>query len=145
MGLCVPVFNGTDALTLNRGAGRIVETAWPGEQGNIGIAAHRDGFFRGLKDVGLGDTIEMVTLSQTETYIIDRITIVDPSDVSVLQPRQRTSLTLITCYPFYFLGSAPQRYIVQASAAESAPANIHFVTGNRNPSQNDLTQQANAR
>jgi len=65
----------------------------------------------------------MVTLSQTETYIIDRITIVDRSDVSVLQPRPHTSLTLITCYPFYFVGSAPKRFIVQASVADSIPAN----------------------
>lgn len=86
----------------------------------MAIAGHRDGFFRGLKDIGLGDRIEMVMPGRTETYIIDRITIVAPSDVSVLQPRLRESLTLITCYPFYFVGSAPQRYIVQASVADDS-------------------------
>ena len=119
----VPVLEGTGDLILNRGVGHVEGTAHPGENGNVAIAGHRDGFFRGLKDIALGDTIEMVTLSQTETYIIDRITIVDRSDVSVLQPRPHTSLTLITCYPFYFVGSAPKRFIVQASVADSIPAN----------------------
>jgi sortase A len=118
----VPVLEGTDDLTLNRGVGHVAGSANPGENGNMAIAGHRDGFFRGLKDVGLGDTIELETPKATETYIIDRITIVDPSDVSVLKPRGRGSLTLVTCYPFYFVGSAPQRYIVQASVADPAQA-----------------------
>jgi sortase A len=121
----VPVLEGTDDLTLNRGVGHVADTAYPGESGNVAIAGHRDGFFRGLKDIALGDTLEMVTSGQTETYVIDRIAIVDPSDVSVLQPRAHASLTLITCYPFYFVGSAPKRYIVQASVDDPAPANAH--------------------
>jgi sortase A len=119
----VPILEGTDDLSLNRGVGHVTGTTNPGDSGNVAIAGHRDGFFRGLKDVVVGDKIEMVTLQRTETYIIDRITIVEPSDVSVLQPRAHPSLTLITCYPFYFIGSAPQRYIVQASIADSAGAN----------------------
>lgn len=114
-----PVLEGTDELSLNRGVGRIVGTAHPGENGNIGIAGHRDGFFRGLKDVGSGDTIEMVTLSRVETYVVDRVVIVNPDDTSILDPRRRPSLTLVTCYPFHFVGSAPQRYIVQASLSGS--------------------------
>ena len=117
----VPVLEGTDDLSLNRGVGRIEGTASLGESGNIGIAGHRDGFFRGLKDLGPGDTVELVTPRQTETYVIDNIVIVDPDDVSVLRPRSRPSLTLVTCYPFYFVGSAPQRYIVQASITDSGP------------------------
>jgi sortase A len=120
----VPVLEGTDDLVLNRGVGHVAGTANPGESGNVAIAGHRDGFFRGLKDVALGDKIELVTTQGTETFVIDRIIIVDPTDVSVLQPRPRPSLTLITCYPFYFIGSAPQRYIVQASAAGSAATNL---------------------
>ena len=116
----VPVLEGTDDLILNRGVGHVAGTANPGENGNVAIAGHRDGFFRGLKDVVVGDKIELVTLQRTETYTIDRITIVERTDVSVLQPRARASLTLITCYPFYFVGSAPQRYIVQAFIADSA-------------------------
>ncbi|HXZ79072.1 MAG TPA: class D sortase [Terriglobales bacterium] len=115
----VPVLNGTDDLSLNRGVGLIAGTARPGDDGNIAIAGHRDGFFRGLKDVVLGDTIEIDTQTETNTYRIDRMIIVDPNDVSVLAPRQQPSLTLVTCYPFYFVGSAPQRYIVQASRVDS--------------------------
>lgn len=111
----VPVLEGTDDLTLNRAVGHIVGTTAPGESGNIGIAGHRDGFFRELKDVVTGDKIEIVTQRGTTTYVIDQITIVNPSDVSVLALRPRPSVTLVTCYPFYFIGSAPQRYIVQAS------------------------------
>src|SRR5664279_1233716 len=117
----VPVLEGTDDLTLNRGVGRIAGTANPGENGNIGIAGHRDGFFRGLKDVGPGDKIEMVTQSRVETYVVDHVVIVDPSDVSVLERRSQPSLTLVTCYPFYYLGSAPKRYIVQATVTASEP------------------------
>lgn len=114
----VPVLEGTDDLTLNRGVGLIEGTARPSENGNIGIAGHRDGFFRGLKDVSNGDKIELVTRDGTKTYIIDRIVIVKRADVSVLAPRERSSVTLVTCYPFYFVGSAPERYIVQASLAD---------------------------
>lgn len=115
----VPVLEGTDDWTLNRAVGHIVGTARPGEEGNIGIAGHRDGFFRVLKDVEPGDTIDLVTPKRTERYTVDRIVLVRPDDVSVLQPRSVRSLTLVTCYPFYFIGSAPQRYIVQASIADS--------------------------
>lgn len=114
-----PVLEGTDDLTLNRGVGHIEGTARPGEEGNIGIAGHRDGFFRALKDIRPGDTIELVTPLRTNKFTVDRIVLVSPDDVSVLRPRSVGSLTLVTCYPFYFIGSAPQRYIVQASLAES--------------------------
>jgi sortase A len=115
----VPVLDGTDELTLNRGVGHIVGTDRPGENGNIGIAGHRDGFFRALKDIGPGDTIELVTPNRVVTYVVDQVVLVRPADVSVLQPRLRPSLTLVTCYPFHFVGSAPQRYIVQASVVGS--------------------------
>jgi sortase A len=121
----VPVLEGTDDLSLNRGVGHVAGTASPGENGNMAIAGHRDGFFRGLKDAGLGDMIEMDTPGRTETYVIDRITIVDPTDRSVLEPSRRASLTLVTCYPFYFIGSAPKRYIVRASVVDSTSENAH--------------------
>ena len=117
--LHVPVLEGTDELTLNRGTGHIAGTARPGEEGNIGIAGHRDGFFRVLKDISPGDTIELQTARVTDRYIVDQIVLVRPNDVSVLQRRPVRSLTLVTCYPFYFIGSAPQRYIVQASIVGS--------------------------
>jgi sortase A len=117
--LRVPVLEGTDELTLNRAVGHIAGTARPDEEGNIGIAGHRDGFFRALKDISPGDTIELQTTGATDRYIVDQIVLVRPDDVSVLQPRPVRSLTLVTCYPFYFIGSAPQRYIVHASVASS--------------------------
>jgi sortase A len=113
----VPVFDGTDDLTLNRGVGRIKGSARIGTPGNIGIAGHRDGFFRGLKDISLGDEVDLVTTKEKAIYIVDQIEIVSPTDVRVLQPRSAPSLTLVTCYPFYFVGDAPNRFIVHASLA----------------------------
>ena len=111
----VPVLDGTNEFTLNRGVGRIAGTSFPGQEGNIGIAGHRDGFFRGLKEISTGDVIELVTTSGTDVYLVDQIRITSPSDLSVLKPRDKPSLTLVTCYPFYFVGPAPRRYIVEAS------------------------------
>jgi sortase A len=112
------VLPGTDEFVLNRGVGHIEDTARPGAEGNCGIAGHRDGFFRGLKDIALGDAIELETLDGRQMYHVERRWIVDPEDVSVLDPTPVRSLTLVTCYPFYFIGSAPQRFIVRAVPAE---------------------------
>jgi sortase A len=114
----VPVFNGTDALTLNRGAGRIIGTAEIGQGGNIAIAAHRDGFFRTLKDIAPGDILRLDTPGKTIHYVIERMEVVQPEDVSVLADTETTSLTLVTCFPFYFIGNAPQRFIVHASSTD---------------------------
>lgn len=124
--LVVPVFDGTSELNLNRGAGHIEGTARIGEAGNIGIAAHRDGFFRVLKDVRVGDTLLLEHLTATDAYRVVSTTIVDPSEVSVLAPTTIHSVTLVTCYPFYYVGSAPRRFIVRAqqvtSVDKEAPA-----------------------
>jgi sortase A len=117
--LVVPVFEGTSEENLNRGAGRIEGTAHIGELGNIGIAAHRDGFFRALKDIRVGSVLQLERLDGTDTYRIVATAIVDPSDVSVLAATPKNAITLVTCYPFYFVGSAPQRFIVRA---EKTPA-----------------------
>jgi len=114
----VPVYDGTDDVTLDRGAGRIVGTSLFDQEGNIGIAGHRDGFFRGLKDIGPGDTMELTTHQRRQTFVVNGIEIVDPNDVSVLRSRGGVSLTLVTCYPFYFVGHAPKRYIVEARLAK---------------------------
>ena len=111
----VPVLEGTDEVTLNRGVGRIAGTSLPGQGGNIGIAGHRNGFFRRLKDIRTGDAIELVTISGTDVFVVDRIRVTSPADVAVLRPRTTDSITLVTCYPFYFVGPAPSRYIVEAS------------------------------
>ncbi len=113
--LQVAVFEGTSDRVLNRGVGTIEGTARIGESGNIGIAGHRDGFFRGLKDVGVGDSIQLENRISTQTYRIDSIKLVNRNDVSVLESRSSPELTLVTCFPFYFVGNAPQRYIVHAS------------------------------
>lgn len=116
--LQAPVFRGADDSTLDRGLGWIVGTARPGARGNVGIAGHREGFFRGLKDVEVGDVIKLKMLDRSDRYVVDRIQIVSPKQVSVLRERDVPSLTLVTCYPFYFVGRAPQRYIVSASLLE---------------------------
>jgi len=114
----VPVLPGTDDFTLNRAVGHIDDTALPGAEGNSGMAGHRDGFFRGLKDVVAGDDIELETLHGKEMYRIQAIWIVSPEEVSVLDATPTRSLTLVTCYPFYHIGPAPQRYIVRAGIVE---------------------------
>jgi sortase A len=113
LGLKVPIYNGTDEINLNRGAGRIKGTARIDASGNLGIAGHRDGFFRGLKDIELGDSISMLTYQGSTEFVVSSITIVDPTDVSVLAPTDEATITLVTCYPFYFVGHAPKRYIVR--------------------------------
>ena len=115
LGIEVPVLEGTSDLTLNRGVGHIPGTALPGEPGNLAITGHRDGFFRPLKDATIGDVIEVQRQSQTDRYVVRKIKVVFPSDTSVLNPTTESTLTLVTCYPFYYVGAAPQRYIIQAS------------------------------
>jgi sortase A len=122
-----PVLEGTDDITLNRGVGHISTTARFGENGNVGIAGHRDGFFRGLKNIRVGDPIEIEEPGQTETYVVDRLQIVSPENVSVLRSNDEPALTLVTCYPFYYIGKAPRRFIVHAVLAGSEP---QFGTGN---------------
>jgi sortase A len=122
--LVVPVFDGTSDQNLNRGAGRIEGTAQIGAPGNVGIAAHRDGFFRVLKDIRIGDELLLESHASSEVYRIVATTIVDPSDVSVLDPTLISTVTLVTCYPFYYVGSAPRRFIVHAQlvSPQKAPA-----------------------
>jgi len=119
LGLKVPVYNGTDEINLNRGAGRIEGTSRVSANGNLGIAGHRDGFFRVLKDVEIGDTIDMLTYQGKRKFVVSSIDIVDPSDISVLAPTEDPTITLVTCYPFYFVGHAPKRYIVKGKLLSS--------------------------
>ncbi len=111
----VAVLEGTNEFDLNRGVGWIAGTSKPGQHGNVGIAGHRDGFFRFLKDIREGDEISLETLTGAIPYRVEEIEIVTPDRVSVLGARPVDSLTLVTCYPFYFLGDAPQRFIVHAA------------------------------
>lgn len=113
-GVSVMVLEGTDDETLDRAVGRIPGTARIGEAGNLGIAGHRDGFFRGLRHLTRGDEITLSTLEGVTRYRVSELRIVEPEAVEVLDPTPAPTLTLVTCYPFYFVGSAPRRYIVQA-------------------------------
>jgi sortase A len=108
------VLEGVDGTTLRRGAGHIPETALPGDHGNVGIAAHRDSFFRALKDIRKNDIVRLETLKGTFRYKVDWTRIVTPDETSVLGDTGDAELTLVTCYPFYYVGSAPQRFIVRA-------------------------------
>jgi len=115
VGLKVPVYSTDTDLTMDRGAGVIDGMAYPHELGNIGIAGHRDGYFRVLKDVKVGDKIELQTLKGPKQFIINEVQIVEISDTHLLQDTEEQTVTLVTCYPFYFVGHAPQRFIVTAS------------------------------
>ena len=115
LNLEAPIYYGTKRITLDRGLGVVEGTAEPGETGNIGVSGHRDSFFRVLKDIEVGDTIEMQTLEGIQNFQVSNISIVDALDVSVLDPTDTTVLTLITCHPFYYVGYAPNRYIVRAT------------------------------
>lgn len=118
----IPIYNGADDLNLNRGVGRIKGMARLNEEtGNLGIAGHRDGIFRGLKDIQVGDEIEVQTPEGLETYAVSSITIVPKADISVLSPTEDKTLTLVTCYPFYHVGHAPKRFIVKATHAPPQP------------------------
>lgn len=120
----VPVFNGTDGLTLNRGVGRILGTAKIGQPGNLGIAGHRDSFFRGLQNITAGDVVELARPSATDTYTVHDIKIVTPEDTHVLDSTPTSTLTLVTCFPFYFVGHAPKRFIVAASLEGTRSSNL---------------------
>ena len=110
----VPVYDGTTDAVLDLAAGRIEDTALPGTPGNVGIAAHRDGFFRILKDIKEGDALVLDTPVAAEQYRVEWIKITIPEDVSVIEPTPGPAVTLVGCFPFYHQGPAPQRFIVRA-------------------------------
>jgi sortase A len=134
--LTVPVFEGTGSTALNRGLGRIAGTAGLGTSGNLGIAGHRDGFFRVLKDIELGDLIQIRTRGGEDIYAVASRTVVDRRNTGVLQPTSYPVLTLVTCYPFYFVGDAPERFIVKAVLRQrlppATPSGTRTKTANRN-------------
>jgi sortase A len=118
--VAVMVREGADAGTLRRAVGHIPGTALPGKSGNVGLAGHRDTFFRSLRNIKKDDAIDLETESGTYRYLVESTRIVGPRDVSVLAAATRQTLTLVTCYPFYYVGSAPKRFIVRAVQVPSA-------------------------
>jgi LPXTG-site transpeptidase (sortase) family protein len=121
--LSVVILEGDDDRTLRLGAGHLRGTALPGQPGNFAVAAHRDTYFRVLKDIRKDDAIRVTTLQGSFDYVVQSTEIVQPSDTKVMRASSRPSLTLITCFPFYFVGPAPQRFIVHATQADSTLAN----------------------
>jgi sortase A len=114
IGISVVVFEGTDKTTLRHAVGHIPGTALPGQPGNSGLAGHRDTFFRPLKDILQNDIITLATLAGQYRYRVVSTRVVAPTEVSVLNPTVNETLTLVTCHPFYFVGAAPNRFIVRA-------------------------------
>jgi sortase A len=114
LGLSVVVLQGTTSKTLLLGVGHIEGTALPGEAGNIGIAGHRDTYFRGLKDIRRDDEILLQTATGVVRYDVDWIQITAPGDGGIVLPSTESALTLVTCYPFHYIGAAPERYVVHA-------------------------------
>jgi sortase A len=114
LGIAAIVDEGIDNKTLNLSVGHIPFTALPGQPGNVGIAGHRDTFFRSLRNIQRNDIITVTTLRGDYRYRVVSTKVVSPSDVAVLDSDGTEVLTLVTCYPFYFVGSAPERFIVRA-------------------------------
>lgn len=114
LGVSVMVLEGTSAKTLRRAAGHIAGTAMPGETGNVGISGHRDTFFLPLQNVRRGDTVALSTRAGQFRYRVVSLTVVQPDDTAVLAGGEGEVLTLVTCYPFTFIGAAPERFIVRA-------------------------------
>jgi sortase A len=116
------VREGVERDTLDKAVGHVPSTALPGEAGNVGLAGHRDTFFRALRNVRKSDRIRLETLHGSYEYEVESTKVVSPRDVGVLSPsRTGPTLTLITCYPFYYVGSAPNRFIVRARQVEASP------------------------
>jgi sortase A len=114
IGITVAILQGTKSKTLQLGVGHIRGTPLPGEGGNVGIAGHRDTWFRNLKDIHTGDDIQIETVAGSSQYKVDWVQIVAPNDMGVLAPSAESAITLVTCYPFYYVGPAPERFVVHA-------------------------------
>ena len=128
--LSTVVLEGSDDGTLSRGSGHIEDTPFPGQPGNVGIAGHRDTTFRALRRIKIGDALEFRTGDKLYRYRITKTSIVGPDDVYVLDPTPQPALTLVTCYPFEFVGHAPNRFIVRAELMGEES----LTAGSRGPS-----------
>jgi sortase A len=117
LGLSTVVFEGADRAVLERGAGHLPGSALPGERGNTVLAAHRDTFFRSLRGIRVGDVVRIQRPQKDSAYVVQSARIVEPDEVDVLKPTPGPALTLITCYPFRFIGPAPERFVVRAVLA----------------------------
>ena len=121
VGLATRVLEGSDARILGLAVGHISGTALPGPSGNIGLAGHRDTYFRSLRRIKVGDEIRLTTVAGTFKYRVVSLRVVLPNAIEVLNDTQQPTLTLVTCYPFDFIGTAPQRLIVHAEMVPDSP------------------------
>lgn len=133
LGLSTPVIEGDDYRSLQASAGHLPDTPLPWQPGNSAIAGHRDGLFRPLKRIAAGDAVTFRTTRDALHYRVTATAIVEPDDLSVLAPRSRDALTLITCYPFSFVGPAPQRFVVFAERVAAPAASAPAAEPNRSP------------
>jgi len=122
IGLSAVVVQGDSQGILSRAVGHIPGTALPGQSGNMVIAGHRDSFFRSLRKVHPGDRIILESAAAFYDYQVESTSVVAPTDLSVIQDSGQRQLTLITCYPFSWIGSAPNRFIVHARQIDSPPS-----------------------
>jgi sortase A len=114
------VVQGDSPASLTRAVGHLSDTALPGEWGNVALAGHRDTFFRPLRDIRVGDAIHFKTRERTFEYRVESIEVVAPTDIQVLQTSTGHDLTLLTCYPIYYVGPAPKRLVVRAREVTGA-------------------------
>jgi sortase A len=121
LGLSVMVVQGDSAASLRRAVGHLAKSALPGEWGNVALAGHRDTYFRPLRDIRIGDEIQFKTAEHSFKYVVESIEVVAPTDVQVLEATSGHDLTLITCFPFHYVGPAPKRFIVRAKQADEMP------------------------
>jgi sortase A len=122
LGMSDVVFEGTDEQVLHRGVGHLPGSALPGQPGNVVLAGHRDSFFRDLRNIRKGDLVDVTTESGTRSYAVESTEVVNPTEIAVEAPTPVPTLTLITCYPFNFIGNAPQRFIIRAQPAQENAA-----------------------
>jgi len=121
IGLTAMIMEGIDDKTLRRAVGHFPGTALPGQQGNVAIAGHRDTFFRALRHIRKDDEITLTTLTGSHRYRVDSTEVVEPEAIEVLDDSDDAILTLVTCYPFDFVGPAPRRFIVRAHRSPASP------------------------
>lgn len=127
LNMSVVVLEGSDDGVLKKGPGHIEETAFPGELGNVAIAGHRDTHFRPLRNIRMNDEVILTTKTVTMSYFIDSIKIIHPTDMEILDPSPGPVLTLVTCYPFEFIGNAPMRFIIRATPRGEAGGNSAYA------------------
>jgi sortase A len=119
LGLDAIVVQGDSPRNLRRAVAHLANSALPGEQGNVALAGHRDTFFRPLRDIQVGDQILFKTHERRFEYVVQSIEIVGPREIRVLDPSTEHDLTLLTCYPFHYVGPAPKRFIVHAREVQA--------------------------